>query len=57
MPWSPVDIGSFVKRVTALVAVAEREPGRLAEELRAAGFDAVLVKPFLFADIERLLAA
>jgi CheY-like chemotaxis protein len=41
----------------ALVAVAENEPGRLADELRAAGFDAVLVKPFLFADIERLLAA
>jgi CheY-like chemotaxis protein len=41
----------------ALVAVADREPGRLGDELRAAGFDAVLVKPFLFADIERLLAA
>jgi hypothetical protein len=41
----------------ALVAVADREPGRLAEELSRAGFDAVLVKPFLFTDIERLLAA
>jgi len=41
----------------ALVAVADREPGRLADELSRAGFDAVLVKPFLFTDIERLLAA
>ncbi len=38
-----------------LVAVQERpEPGQ-ADELRLAGFDAVLAKPFLFADLERLL--
>lgn len=42
---------------TALVAVADREPGSLADELCRAGFDAVLVKPILFTDIERLLAA
>jgi two-component system, chemotaxis family, chemotaxis protein CheY len=42
---------------TALVAVSDREIGRLGEDLVTAGFDAVLVKPFLFTDIERLLAA
>jgi CheY-like chemotaxis protein len=42
---------------TGLVAVLEREPGHKADELKAAGFDAVLVKPFIYADIERLLAA
>jgi CheY-like chemotaxis protein len=42
---------------TRLVAVLEREAARHVEELRAAGFDAVLVKPFIYADIERLLAA
>jgi CheY-like chemotaxis protein len=41
----------------ALVAVSDHDPGRRREELAAAGFDAVLVKPFLFTDIERLLAA
>jgi DNA-binding response OmpR family regulator len=42
---------------TALVAVADQDLGRRAEELLAAGFDGVLVKPFLFSDVERLLAA
>jgi len=42
---------------TALVAVSAHEAGHLSEDLARAGFDAVLVKPFLFADIERLLAA
>lgn len=43
---------------TALAAVSDRELGRPEEDaLRAAGFDAVLVKPFLFAAIERLIAA
>jgi CheY-like chemotaxis protein len=42
---------------TALVAVADHDLGRRADELRAAGFDGVLVKPFLFSDVERLLAA
>jgi DNA-binding response OmpR family regulator len=42
---------------TALAAVADRDPGRLEQELKAAGFDSVLTKPFLFTDIERLLAA
>jgi len=41
----------------ALVAVAEGEAPRRTEELAHAGFDAVLTKPFLFTDIERLLAA
>jgi hypothetical protein len=42
---------------TGLVAVLERDPAHKADELKAAGFDAVLVKPFIYADIERLLAA
>ena len=42
---------------TALAAIAERDPGRLGDELKAAGFDSVLTKPFLFTEIERLLAA
>jgi DNA-binding response OmpR family regulator len=42
---------------TALAAIADRDPGRLEDELKAAGFDVVLTKPFLFTDIERLLAA
>jgi CheY-like chemotaxis protein len=42
---------------TALLAVAAHDVGARGEELRAAGFDEVLVKPFLFADVERLLAA
>ncbi len=40
-----------------LVAVQERAEAVQAEELRLAGFDAVLAKPFLFADLERLLGA
>jgi hypothetical protein len=39
------------------VAVADRDLGHQADDLARAGFDAVLVKPFLFTDIERLLAA
>jgi CheY-like chemotaxis protein len=62
---SSVDAGAVARKIrstleisdAALVAVAQTEPGRLSDDLRAAGFDAVLVKPFLFADIERLLAA
>ncbi|MFN8094163.1 MAG: response regulator [Vicinamibacteria bacterium] len=43
---------------TALAAVSDRELDRPEEdELRAAGFDAVLVKPFLFTAIERFIAA
>ena len=42
---------------TVLVAVADREVGERAGELKSAGFDAVLVKPFLYSDVERLLAA
>jgi two-component system phosphate regulon response regulator PhoB len=41
----------------ALVAVEDLEGARRPEELLAAGYDAVLTKPFLFADIERLLVA
>lgn len=41
----------------ALVAVLDEDQPALVEELQAAGFDAVLVKPFLFGDVERLLAA
>jgi CheY-like chemotaxis protein len=40
-----------------LVAITDDEPGALIETLSGAGFDAVLPKPFLFTDIERLLAA
>jgi CheY-like chemotaxis protein len=62
---SGIDAAAAAQRVrstleisdTALVAVADREPGGLADELARAGFDAVLVKPILFTDIERLLAA
>jgi CheY-like chemotaxis protein len=42
---------------TALVAVADQDLGARGDALRAAGFDGVLVKPFLFSDLERLLAA
>jgi CheY-like chemotaxis protein len=42
---------------TALVAISEAHGPRVSEDLTTAGFDAVLVKPFLFTDIERLLAA
>jgi CheY-like chemotaxis protein len=42
---------------TILVAVVDRDLPASGQELGAAGFDAVLVKPFLFTDIERLLAA
>jgi len=42
---------------TTLVAVQERESPESAEALRAAGYDAVVVKPFLFSELERHLGA
>lgn len=42
---------------TTLVAVQERESPESADALRAAGYDAVFVKPFLFSDLERHLGA
>jgi CheY-like chemotaxis protein len=39
----------------SLVAILESEAAREAEALRAAGFDAVFVKPVPYADLERLI--
>jgi hypothetical protein len=40
-----------------LVAVLESPAPRIAEELAGVGFDAVLTKPVLFSDLEKLLCA
>ena len=41
--------------LVAILTIDQVEAG-LAEELKARGFDESLVRPFLFADVERLLA-